>query len=387
MNSTMTDKVFAAKDWTGTLEKGSELILVVDDMELNRERLVDEIELMGYQSVEAANGAEALKQVEAQTPDLILLDLMMPVLDGHGVLEALSSNSTWSRIPTVVVSGMDDMDSLTRCLEEGATDYLVKPVKSRLLRARIENCLAGVRLRKRDEEAQAIAERYNAELERRVADQVKEIADAHISTIFALSTLAESRDPETGAHLDRMREYCRSLADALRQMPEYKDMVDDEFVENIYAASPLHDIGKVGIPDKVLLKPGKLDDSEFRIMKEHSQIGADTLRRVSEKYPNNALIQMGIEIAQSHHEKWNGTGYPHGLSGARIPLASRILALCDVYDALTCRRCYKEPFSHDKSASIILAERGEHFDPDLVDVFATIQTEFNQIRERLQEDL
>ena len=384
MESSTTENPFSVVEWANPPKKGDELILVVDDMEVNRERLVDEIELLGYQSVEAENGAEALKRIEEQPPDLILLDLMMPVMDGHGVLEALAANSTWSRIPAVIISGMDDMESLARCLEVGAADYLVKPIKSRLLRARIENCLAAVRLRKRDVATQALMARYNAELESRVADQVKEIADAHISTIFALSTLAESRDPETGAHLERMREYCRSLSNALRELPEYKTVVDKEFVENIYAASPLHDIGKVGIPDHVLLKPGKLDDDEFRVMKEHSRIGADTLRRVSEKYPNNTLIQMGIEIAQSHHEKWNGKGYPDGLVNEHIPLASRILALCDVYDALTCRRCYKEPFSHEKSAGIILSERGEHFDPALVDIFERIQGEFDGIRERLQ---
>lgn len=386
METSTREESLAANDWTGGLATNTETVLVVDDMEVNRERLVDEIELMGYKSREAANGAEALVSIETSPPDLILLDLMMPVLDGHGVLEALAANSAWSRIPTVVVSGMDDMESLASCLEKGATDYLVKPVKSRLLRARIENCLAAVRLRKRDEATQAMTERYNAELERRVAEQVKEIADSHVSTIFALSTLAESRDPETGAHLERMREYCRSLANTLREMPEYQDVVDETFVENIYAASPLHDIGKVGIPDNVLLKPGKLDDEEFDIMKQHSRIGADTLRRVSEKYPSNALIQMGIEIAQSHHEKWNGKGYPDRLAGEDIPLSSRILALCDVYDALTCRRCYKEPFSHEKSAGIILSERGNHFDPALVDVFDKIQDEFDRIRDRLQEE-
>ena len=362
------------------------LILIVDDVEANRERLVDEIELLGHQSYEAVNGAQALERLEEKTPDLILLDLMMPVLDGHGVLEAMSKHPLWSRIPTVVISGMDDMDSVIRCLEKGATDYLVKPIKGRLLRARIENCLATVRMRKQDEELRLITSAYNVELEGKVSAQIQEIADAHISTIFALSTLAESRDPETGAHLERMREYCRLLAQALCEYTRFRSEIDDRFVVNIYAASPLHDIGKVGIPDDVLLKAGKLTDEEFGVMQRHSVIGADTLRRVTSRYANNAFLQMGIEIAQSHHERWNGRGYPEGLSGESIPLSARILALCDVYDALTCKRCYKEAFSHEKSTEIILADRGQHFDPDIADVFASIQGQFDEIRKRLHAE-
>lgn len=365
---------------------GRALILIVDDVEANRERLADEIELLGHQSIEAVNGAEALQCLEGSSPDLILLDLMMPVLDGHGVLEAMSKHAEWSRIPTVVISGMDDMDSVVRCLEKGATDYLVKPIKGRLLRARIENCLATVRMRKQDDELRRITSAYNIELEGKVSAQIQEIADAHISTIFALSTLAESRDPETGAHLERMREYCRLLAEVLCDHPRFGGEIDERFIVNMYAASPLHDIGKVGIPDHVLLKAGKLTDEEFAVMQRHSAIGADTLRRVTSRYANNAFLQMGIEIARSHHEQWNGNGYPDGLSGEAIPLSARILAICDVYDALTCKRCYKVAFSHEISTAIILAERGQHFDPDIADVFEAIQGQFDEIRKRLHAE-
>lgn len=365
---------------------GRALILIVDDVEANRERLVDEIELLGHRSIEAVNGAEALERLGEHAPDLVLLDLMMPVLDGHGVLEAMSKHAAWSRIPTVVISGMDDMDSVVRCLEKGATDYLVKPIKGRLLRARIENCLATVRMRKQDEELRLITSAYNVELEGKVSAQIQEIADAHISTIFALSALAESRDPETGAHLERMREYCRLLAEVLCEHARFRSEIDDRFIVNIYAASPLHDIGKVGIPDHVLLKGGTLTEEEFTVMQRHSEIGADTLRRVTSRYANNAFLQMGIEIAQSHHERWNGAGYPDRISGESIPLSARILALCDVYDALTCKRCYKDAFSHERSTEIILAERGQHFDPDITDVFASIQGQFDEIRKRLHAE-
>ncbi|MBI2422599.1 MAG: response regulator [Candidatus Hydrogenedentes bacterium] len=386
MNPSFNTSEALADTRTAVPDNGNELVLIVDDVSANRERLADEIELLGYQYAEAGNGVQALEQLETLTPDLILLDLMMPVLDGHGVLDAMHAHPEWRRIPVVVVSGMDDLDSVVKCLEKGAADYLVKPIKSRLLRARIENTLAGNRLRKRDELLRAMTHRYNEELEVRVADQVKQIADAHVSTIFALSALSESRDPETGAHLERMREYCRLLSVALQSEPAYGNVIDAAFVENIYAASPLHDIGKVGIPDHVLLKPGKLSEGEFIIMQQHCTIGAETLRRVSERYKDNAFINMGIEIAESHHEKWNGAGYPHGTLGEEIPLASRILALCDVYDALTSKRCYKEAFSHEKSRDIILSERGKHFDPIITDVFERIQDEFDAIRMRLQEE-
>lgn len=361
------------------------LILIVDDSPVNRELLAAQVELLGYHSCEAGNGREGLASIAAQPPDLVLLDMMMPVMDGNEMLSILQGDARLSRIPVIVVSGVDDAHTIVSCIERGAADYLLKPLNQTMLRARITNCMAKYALQEREIALRELTERYNHDLEEHVRQQVKQIADAQLSTIFALSTLAESRDPETGAHLDRMREYCRSLAQALVSIPWFEREIDEQFVENIYAASPLHDIGKVGIPDHVLTKPGKLTEEEFAVMRTHCLIGANTLRRVSSQYPNNAFVQMGIEIAESHHEHWDGNGYPHGLSGAAIPLSSRLLALCDVYDALTSRRCYKEAFSHEASVEVILKARGTQFDPNIVDVFESICGEFDAIRMRLQD--
>jgi len=198
--------------------------------------------------------------------------------------------------------------------------------------------------------------------------------------IFALSKLAESRDPETGEHLERLQEYCRALCESLVDAGECTELLTSDYIGNLVAASPLHDIGKVGIPDAILLKPGKLTDEEFEIMKQHSQIGADTLSAASQHYGNNPMLEMGIEIAQFHHEKWNGSGYPTGVSGENIPLSARILALGDVYDALTSKRVYKDAFSHEVSTSIIVEGRGTHFDPKVVDAFLRVEEKFKAIR-------
>ena len=218
--------------------------------------------------------------------------------------------------------------------------------------------------------------KYNEQLEELVDAKVREISDSQIATIYALVKLAESRDDDTGAHIERTTRLCRLLAEKLGQLPEFSGIIDDEYIENIYRSSPLHDIGKVGIPDAILQKPGKLTQEEFQIMKTHAEIGARTLEDVANQYKGNAFIKMGLEITRGHHEKWDGTGYPNGLSGPDIPLSARIMAIVDVYDALRSKRTYKEGFSHEKSAEIIQEGRGTHFDPQLVDIFLKYQDEF-----------
>ena len=200
-----------------------------------------------------------------------------------------------------------------------------------------------------------------------------------------MSKLAESRDPETGEHLERMREYCKILSVQLGKLPKYQPVIDDDFIEDIYAASPLHDIGKVGIVDSVLLKPGQLTAEEWVVMKTHPIIGAATLREVDRQHPGNSLIRMGIDIAESHHERWDGTGYPYGLKNTEIPLVARILSLGDVYDALTSKRCYKEAFDHDKSRGIVEENKGSLFDPEVVEAFLATEDEFKRVREFYQD--
>lgn len=221
--------------------------------------------------------------------------------------------------------------------------------------------------------------KYNIELEEIVNKKVAEISESQIATIYALVKLAESRDDDTGTHIERTSMLCKLMAQYLSLLPECKEIINDKYIDNIYKASPLHDIGKVGIPDSILLKPGKLTKEEFDIMKSHTTIGYKTLSEVQRKYKNNGFIKMGMEIAKYHHEKWDGTGYPIGLSGNEIPVSARIMAIVDVYDALRSKRVYKEAFSHEKACEIINEGRGKHFDPLIVEVFFENHEKFRDI--------
>ena len=224
-------------------------------------------------------------------------------------------------------------------------------------------------------------QKYNSHLEELVNEKVQEISESQIATIFALVKLSESRDDDTGAHIERTSSLCRLIAERLSALPHSADIINDTFIDNIYKASPLHDIGKVGIPDAILLKPGKLTLPEFEIMKTHTTIGFDTLSHVQKQYPQNSFLKIGMEIAQYHHEKWDGTGYPEGLSGEEIPLSARIMALADVYDALRSKRVYKEAFSHDESCAIIEEGSKKHFDPLLIKIFHENYKEFAEIHD------
>lgn len=218
-------------------------------------------------------------------------------------------------------------------------------------------------------EAEEQLKRYNSQLESLVQEKVREISESQMATIFALVKLAESRDDDTGQHIVRTSEYCRLLATALRKSGFYTDEIDDAFIENIANASPLHDIGKVGIPDAILLKPGKLTPEESDVMRTHVTLGYNTLQLVHKQYPENAFVRVGMDIARYHHEKWDGSGYNERLQGTAIPLAARIMALVDVYDALRSKRVYKAPLSHEESVAEILKGSGKHFDPVIVKVF------------------
>jgi putative two-component system response regulator len=355
-------------------------VLIVDDQEANRELLQEQMHALGYEPMLAVDGVAALVQMQQERPDIVLLDIMMPKMNGFQVLERMKADAAMRQIPVIVISAMDDIESVSRCIRLGADDYLAKPFNLTLLQARLSSSLEKKRLLDRQEAYQHEIEEHNASLERRVREQVREITKIQLSAIFAMSKLAESRDPATGEHLERMREYCRVLSEHLAGRPEYAGTIDAAFLENFYHASPLHDIGKVGIPDRILLKPGKLAREEFDVMKRHTTIGAETLRAIEQKHPGNTFIRMGVEVAYSHHEKWDGSGYPAGFRETDIPLVGRILAVGDVYDALTSKRCYKEAFSHEESAQIILEGRSSHFDPVVIDAFVGCEDAFAKIR-------
>lgn len=226
-------------------------------------------------------------------------------------------------------------------------------------------------------------QKHSLHLEEMVEEKVREITAAQMATIYALIKLSESRDDDTGAHIERTASFCRLLAEQARGLSKYSDEIDDNFIETIYKASPLHDIGKVGIPDRILLKPGKLTDDEATIMMTHVQIGYQTLEKAGQQYDRNEFLKMGLDIALYHHEKWNGSGYQKGISGDKIPLSARIMAISDVYDALRSKRVYKDAFSHEKSTDIIIASKGSHFDPGLVDVYVREQDRFKMLFDSL----
>ena len=351
-------------------------IMVVDDNPANLKLLEDMLRPQGYEVRSFPLGRLALAAAAEEPPDLILLDINMPEMDGFEVCRRLRSNAALSSISVIFLSAMNETKDKLAAFKSGGYDYVTKPFEAEELQARI-----GTQLELR--ELRARVERHNHNLESLVRQQVREIASGQMATIFALAKLAESRDNETGKHLERVQVLCRHLAIEIGASPKYSRTITEDYVENIFCASPLHDIGKVAIPDAILLKPGKLTDEEFTVMKTHTTHGAKTLELVLEKHPANAFVRMGIEIARSHHEKWDGAGYPDGLAGPEIPVSARIMAVADCYDALRSRRVYKEPFSHEKSRDIIVQGSGHHFEPEMVSAFCAIQESFRQISARM----
>ncbi len=331
-------------------------IMVVDDFPPSLNLLRDMLRTQGYRVLAFPKGRLALNAAAKNPPDLILLDINMPDMNGFEVCNRLKANDALKDIPVIFTSAMTKTEDKVLAFSTGAVDYISKPLHFDEVHARIKTHL---RLRK----FQTTVNRHDSQ-----------------SAIFdILSMILEYRDGDTGRHIERMQYFCKVLAEQLRRNPRYASVVEDTFIENIYHASPLHDIGKIGIPDTILLKPGKLTTEEFDIMKDHAVIGAKILQTVHKKYPSNAFLDMGIAIAESHHERWDGSGYPKKLSGEDIHLAARIAAVADVYEALHSKRPYKPPFSHEKSVEIISRERGTHFDPTVVDVFMAVETEFDTI--------
>ena len=360
-------------------------ILVADDDSLNSTLLMVSLEEEGFAVETAADGQQALDRLNARPFDILLLDLLMPEVDGYEVLARLKADPQMRHLPVIVISAAEELDSIVKCIELGAEDYLLKPFNRVMLKARVEASMEKKRLRDQEEVYRRQIEEYNLHLERRVQEQVREIASAQLATILALAKLSESRDLETGRHLERVREYCKILLERLRERPKYQKLIDATYIDYLYLASMLHDIGKVGVPDIILLKAGRLTPEEFAVMKTHTRIGADTLKEVNRQVPGNNFIRIGIEVAESHHERWDGSGYPHGLAGEAIPLPGRVLALADVYDAMTSRRVYKAALSHEQSVAAIRDDRGKYFDPELVDCFFEAQDEFRAIRARYED--
>ncbi len=351
-------------------------ILIVDDTLANIQVLSGMLKQQGYKVRPVLDGQTALKAAMNKAPDLILLDISMPEMDGYEVCKRLKQDSALKQVPVIFISALTESLDKVKAFTVGGVDYITKPFQLEEVRVRVENHLRLARLQNELKE-------YSHNLEEKVIEQVNEISDSQLATILALAKLAEYRDEDTGRHIERIQYFCRELVTRMAEKPGYKDEITPLFIENIIHASPLHDIGKVGIPDTILLKPGKLNVAEFEVMKTHTLIGFELLQSVRERYRRNSFINTGIEISRSHHERWDGNGYPDGLKGTDIPLSARILAVADVYDALRSKRPYKDGFDHEKSCELILAGKGTQFDPAIIDAFVELDKTFRWVYNEL----
>ncbi|MEO7336294.1 MAG: two-component system response regulator [Caldimonas sp.] len=355
-------------------------ILIVDDDPENL-TVLGEL-LRGLYKVRAANSGERALRLAAQVPvpDLILLDVMMPNMTGYAVLEHLREAPETRDIPVIFTTAMNATHDEQRGLVLGAVDYITKPLHPAIVLARVHTHLELKQARDR-------LKNDNASLESHILEQMRENALIQDVTIRALARLAETRDNETGNHILRTQEYVRALARRMRTHPRFAAELDDHSIALMAKSAPLHDIGKVGIPDRVLLKPGKLTPDEWEIMKTHARLGADAISRAeADTHQSVKFLVYAKQVAMHHHERWDGNGYPDGLIGDAIPLSARLMAIADVFDALISKRVYKAEMLYDKALALMIQQRGKHFDPDLLDSMVEGFDEFLAIARRYPDD-
>lgn len=354
-------------------------VLVVDDTVEVIDLLVDL--LQGPYRVKAATSGRRALEIAASLapPDLILLDIMMPDLSGYAVCEQLKANPATRDIPVIFLTAMTSTDDERRGLELGAVDFITKPVNPPIVLARVATHL-------QLKAAADFLRDQNAYLEQEVERRGRELAAIQDVTVLAMASLAETRDSDTGNHIRRTQFYVKALAEHLSHHPRFQAVLDRRTIELLFKSAPLHDIGKVGIPDRILLKPGPYVPEEFEVMKTHTTIGRDAILKAEQQLGLEVdFLRLAKEIAYSHQEKWDGSGYPEGWAGDQIPVSARLMALADVYDALISRRVYKHGMPHAQAAAIIEKGRGSHFDPDVVDAFLAVQDQFQEIAARFAD--
>jgi putative two-component system response regulator len=355
-------------------------VLVVDDSPENLS-LMSGLLKEQYRVKVANSGEKALRILEAESlPDMILLDIVMPGLNGHEVCQQLKNNARTRDIPIIFLTAMTEAEDEKKGFELGAVDYLTKPISPTKLMVRVRNHLT------LKASADFLKDK-NLFLEQEVARRTREVQAIQDVTILTIASLAETRDNETGKHIRRTQIYVNMLAEKLRGNPRFADYLTERNIALLFKSAPLHDIGKVGIPDRILLKPGSLEPGEFEIMKTHTTIGRDAIQHAENQLSMTVeFLNCAKEIAYSHQEKWDGSGYPQGLSGEDIPISARLMAVADVYDSLISHRVYRPGMSHEDTVKIIRAGKGIHFDPDLVDVFLELEDEFRIIAEKYADN-
>ncbi len=354
-------------------------ILAVDDTPANL-TLMAQVLKAHWRVQLAVSGAKALELAARQAPDLVVLDVMMPGMDGHEVCRRLKADARTRDVPVIMLTALARPEDEIAAFEAGAADYVTKPFTPATLLARVRTQLA---LKAAQDRLRNRNARLTDELQRRR----REVEALRDTTLFVMVGLAEFRDSDTGHHIQRTQEYVRTLATWLAAQPDAPGELGPDAIDALARAAPLHDIGKVAVPDAVLLKPARLDAEEWAVMKTHAAAGADLLQRAIDRLGADAgpLLHYGRQIARHHHERWDGSGYPDGLAGAAIPLAARLMAVADVYDALISRRPYKEPLSHAQAMALIREGSGSHFDPRIVDALEACEAAMVAIAERWRD--
>jgi putative two-component system response regulator len=347
------------------------LVFIVDDVAENIQVALSHLSRLNCDFAYATSGEQALERIWTARPQLILMDVVMPGIDGYETVKRLKMEKATAAIPVIFLTARNEPEDIAQGFDAGGVDYITKPFSGQELRARVSTRLE-------------IAA-YRDNLEEQVAERTKETELLKDVVIEAMGELAEYRDPETGGHIKRTQYYVQALARQLAKLDKYKHDLSRDKVELVFKSAPLHDIGKVAIRDSILLKPGRLSSEEFEAMKMHTTYGESVIKKLERKIGESSFLRYAKEIAGSHHERFDGTGYPRGLVGEETPLSGRIMAIADVYDALISKRVYKEAYSHDKALSIMAEGRGSHFDPAIFDTFIELGPEFQAIADRFQD--
>ena len=349
-----------------------EHILIVDDNITNL-KFAEQVLKPHYKVTLLTSAMQTMKFLLKNTPDLILLDIKMPDINGYETITTIKSIDRLNKIPVIFLTALNDVESELKCLRLGAVDFIGKPFVPELMLSRIKTHLE--------------LANYRKNLESLVLEKTETIENLQDTLVVGLAELVECRDGETGGHIKRTANYLELLVYAMAEAGLYSDILTTEFIHNVIRSASLHDIGKIGISDKILLKQGNFDKSEREYMKQHTTLGGMAIQKVIDAADGESFLYIAKDMALCHHEKWDGTGYPSGLLGSAIPLCARIMAVADVYDALTSERPYKKPFVHSKAVDIISSGKRAHFEPCIVEIFKSVSDRFAQISNLYNQNL